>query len=236
MRSTRTIACLVSLVGLAGAASTRAQDGPPFAPGRQPGPPYRLGLVETTIGEVEIVPGVRARGVEILGVAPGSPAARSGLEPGDVILAANSARVNSPNDLRRALATSGGRLRLKVFDAGTEQVLVVLVRLGSPGPGPGDGPTPIIVTGRIKVGAVAIGGETTGTTLTASDGATYDLEFGPGGPPRNLPDGQFAVVSGLLRAGGGPERPGRQVIRVSGLRVVGGGRPRGPGVAVEEPL
>jgi hypothetical protein len=73
---------------------------------------------------------------------------------------------------------------------------------------------------------VAIGGETTGVTLAATDGVTYDLDFGATRPPDRAAEGRDAVVSGLLVAARGPERPNRRIIKVSGFRLIGGGRPR----------
>src|SRR5262249_32921880 len=146
----------------------------PFPP---PGrPPYRLGLVDSRPAEVDLVPGVRLSGLEVLGVVPGSPAARAGLRAGDVVLSADATRGVAPDDLRRAMAGSGGRLLLKVFEARSGQVLNMAVVLGPSGPGAG--PVPVTVTGRLRVGVMAVGGETTGTTLTAPDGRTYDLDFG----------------------------------------------------------
>jgi len=212
-------ACLLAWAGLAS-----AQVLPPI-PAPRPGlPPYRLGLIDSQTTEVEVIPGVRLRGLEVLGVIPGSPAGRAGLGAGDVILAANSARVIAPDDLRRAMAESGGWLRLKVFEARTEQVLNVTVALR-----PGADPMPITVVGRLQVGAAAIGAETTGFTLTTSDGRSYDLDFGAARPPDRGADGRVAAVSGVLRVSPGPERRGRRIIQVSHFRLVGGGRPRAEG-------
>ena len=175
-----------------------------------------------------MVPGVRLRGLEILGVVPGSPAGRVGLEAGDVILSVGLAGVVTPDDLRRALSGPDSRLRLKVFDLGTDQVLNVNVDLGPTNPGPF--PPPVTVMGRVKVDVLTVGGETTGITLTAADGKVYDLAFAAGHPPGREADGRFAVASGWLRAVPGPERPGRRVIRVEQFRLVGrAGSPGGVG-------
>jgi membrane-associated protease RseP (regulator of RpoE activity) len=229
MKRSRSVGSLGLFLGLSWAAIALAQ---------QPGSPlvmrpHRLGLVDSRPVEIELIPGVRLWGLEVLGVVPGSPAMRAGLKPGDVILAANSRRVDDPDDLRRVLAESGGLLRLKVFEARSEQVLNVPVVLEPPGPGPG--PVPITVTGRLKVGVMAIGGETTGITLTAEDGRAFDLDFGAGRPPGREVDGRLAFVSGWLKPGPGPERPGRRVIRVEDFRLIGG-RPRPEGDASRIPF
>ena len=201
-------------------------------------PPYRLGLVDSWTTRIEVVPDVPVAGLEVLGVVPGSPAARAGLGAGDVILSANAARIVAPDDLRRALGESRGRLLLKVFEARSEQVLNVTVLLGPTAPGGAPWPSPIAVAGRLRVGVVAIGAETTGVTLTTADGTTYDLDFGASRPPDRGSDGRDAVVSGVLaaRPRPGPERRDRRIIKVNHFRLIGGGRPRTQGVPKTEPF
>jgi membrane-associated protease RseP (regulator of RpoE activity) len=203
-----------------------AQFIPPIMP---PRPTYRLGLIDSRATEIEVIPGLPAKGLQILGVVPGSAAGRSGLHEGDVILSANSARIIVPDDLRRVMAGSGGFLRLKVFEIRTEQVLNVTVDLGSANPG--IGPVPITLTGRLKVGVMAIGGETTGVTLSTPDGQSYDLDFGAGRPPGRIADGREAVVSGTLTTARGPERPTRRLVKVNDFRLISGVRPRDKGDA-----
>jgi len=196
-------------------------------------PPLRLGLIDSRPAEVEVIPGVRLSGLEVLGVVPGSPAAQAGLDVGDVIFSANARRVVTPNDLRQVLATSEGWLRLKVFQARSEQVLNVNIALGPVPSGPG--PVPLVVTGRLRVGVFAVGGETTGTTLTTAAGKSYDLDFGTARPPGPESEGRTAVVTGLLRVSLGPELPGRQIIRVENFRLIGG-RPHAASTAIMAPF
>src|SRR5690348_16315456 len=100
---------------LAWAVPAPAQVLPPVPAPRPGSAPYRLGSVHSQTHRIRMDPGGRQGGLEVLGVIPGSPAGRAGLEAGDVILAANSARIIAPDDLRRVMAESGGWLRLKVF-------------------------------------------------------------------------------------------------------------------------
>lgn len=56
----------------------------------------------------------KVKGVEVVDIADGSTAASSGLRPGDIILSANRARVESVEDLQKAAAQSDQRLVLRV--------------------------------------------------------------------------------------------------------------------------
>jgi hypothetical protein len=233
-RVTRALGAAVGSVLLGWAALAPAQVAPSVPLPMPVAPPYRLGLIDSRTTEVQVIPGVALQGLEVLGVVPGSPAARSGLNAGDVVLSANSARVIAPEDLRRAMAGSWGQLHLKVFQARSEQVLNVTVVLGPAAPVPT--PLPVTLTGRLKVGVMAVGAETTGVTLTTADGTSYDLDFGAARPPDQGSDGRSAVVTGTLVRGTGPERPGRRVIKVSGFRLIERGRPRVEGGARSSPI
>ena len=68
-------------------------------------------------GEVE--------GVVVTEVAPGSPAARAGLEPGDVITAVNLRPVKRIRDIDRALEEAGRAVALKIWRDGREMLLVI---------------------------------------------------------------------------------------------------------------
>lgn len=79
------------------------------------------------------------------------------------------------------------------------------------------------VKGRLATGVVAIGGETTGTTITAGT-ITWDLDFGDkkdlAAQAEKL-DGQRVVVTGLARQVPGVTRGPRIIIRVETLKPAG---------------
>ena len=88
-----------------------------------------------------------------------------------------------------------------------------------PKPGEGDSKT-VEFTGIVQTGLVAIGGETTGTAISA-DGKTYELDF------RKRPklhamaetlNTRLAVVQGTLQRRMGVERGERWIIMVTGLK------------------
>jgi serine protease Do len=56
-----------------------------------------------------------ARGVVVAGTARGSPAARLGFRPGDIILRVNDAEIGSVADLRRAVAAHPDAWRLAIL-------------------------------------------------------------------------------------------------------------------------
>ena len=95
----------------------RAQNSPP-APSVQGAPipgKYRLGVwiepVSQWNGQSWIPSGLR-----IIGVNPGSPAERAGIQTGNVVTSVNGIRVTRPEDLLRALDNSGGRATLGLHD------------------------------------------------------------------------------------------------------------------------
>ncbi|HEU4565710.1 MAG TPA: PDZ domain-containing protein [Gemmatimonadaceae bacterium] len=53
-------------------------------------------------------------GVLVLNVGPATPAARAGLRPGDVIVAAGGEEIESPSELRDAIAGAGGSAKLRL--------------------------------------------------------------------------------------------------------------------------
>jgi hypothetical protein len=74
----------------------------------------------------------------------------------------------------------------------------------------------VVVVGRIRTGIVAIGGETTGTTIT-SKGITWELDLGNNlafaETAKNL-NGKQATVTGSLERRTGIEIPTRFIVTV----------------------
>lgn len=70
--------------------------------------------------------------LRITAVTPGSPAARAGLRPGETLLTAGQFSTGSTDDLRNAIAQSGGVLPMTVMD-GYGKVRSVTVYLGIAG-------------------------------------------------------------------------------------------------------
>lgn len=68
--------------------------------------------------------------VKVTEVEAGSPAAGAGLRPGIMILAANGKPMLHPNDLNDTVRTSGGALKVTVFDPGTGKKSTLDVNLG----------------------------------------------------------------------------------------------------------
>ena len=66
------------------------------------------------------------KGLVITMVDPGGPAAEAGLQPGDVIVEVNRQRVNSPEDVRTALAKSAGRPVLMLINRSGHSLFVTI--------------------------------------------------------------------------------------------------------------
>lgn len=75
------------------------------------------------------------------------------------------------------------------------------------------------VQGTLRTGIMAIGGETTGTTITAK-GVTWELDLGRGDDLRKKAEklnGKAALVRGELTRRGGVEIKERWIVKVSSL-------------------
>jgi hypothetical protein len=101
-------------------------------------------------------------------------------------------------------------------------VLLVLGVLGSrqaSSPPPAGDYIKVEILGTLRTGLVAIGGETTGTMVTAR-GARWELDLSrwPGGPAaaQSL-DGRRVVVKGSLEVRPGVERRERAIVTVTSL-------------------
>ena len=78
----------------------------------------------------------------------------------------------------------------------------------------------VTVIGKLTTGIVAIGGETTGTTITAN-GITWELDFGRNNDLRTAAEkwnGQHVLVRGQLSRRAGVEIRERWIVSVSPLR------------------
>jgi len=73
------------------------------------------------------------KGVVVSDLEPGSPAAQSGIQPGDIIEAINRHPVNSVTDFNRLAAEAKGQTLLRINRQGNGLFVVI-----SPGDGEGD--------------------------------------------------------------------------------------------------
>ena len=86
----------------------------------------------------------------------------------------------------------------------------------------GDESIEVVVRGTVKTGIMAIGGETTGVTITAR-GATWELDLGRDPELRRKADalsGRRAVVRGSLEVRRGVERRTRHIVTVTSIEPV----------------
>ncbi|KZD07339.1 DegQ family serine endoprotease [Oceanibaculum pacificum] len=92
-------------------------------------PSGRIGRALAGAEFEELKPGMNGYGVvdgvAVSQVAPGSPAARVGLRPGDVIMAVNREPVKSVEDLSRAIDKAGPVIALNLYRNGAELFVVV---------------------------------------------------------------------------------------------------------------
>ena len=103
---------------------------------------------------------------------------------------------------------------------------LLAVTMAIAGAGDGDDAIDVVVRGTLRTGVMAIGGETTGTTVTAR-GATWELDL------RGRPElasraeslsGRRVVVSGSLEARPAVARRQRWILTVKTLEPAPGGR------------
>jgi serine protease Do len=122
VRDTRTGKDTPVEVKLGGEESGTVGGAPVEAP-RTAGAGQRLGAV-TELVFYDVDPAAKVTEVE-----PGGPAARAGIEPGDVIVEANGAPVLHPKNLEEAVRKSGPTLKLMVVDPRTQKKTAVDVNL-----------------------------------------------------------------------------------------------------------
>jgi hypothetical protein len=78
----------------------------------------------------------------------------------------------------------------------------------------------VTVVGTLRTGVVAIGGETTGTTITAK-GIKWELNFGKNAELRAASEklnGKLVTVSGMLERRAGVEIKERWIVTVTSLK------------------
>ena len=139
----------------------------PRAPGRSLG----VSAEPVTIGQ--------RTAMKVVSVHPDSPAQKAGLEPGDVIVAANGVPITGAEALSSAVRKSGGNVSLTVRDSRTGKDTRVDVKLGGDDPSgaalpPADAPAPT-AAGR-RLGAV------TEIVFYDVDPAVKVTEVEPGSP------------------------------------------------------
>ena len=115
-----------------------AQPRPEPAPAQAPAPvPTRV--LGVKIEKVRL--GIRTTAIRVTEVQEGSPAAKAGLEPGDVIIAANETPVADLDQLNAAVQKSGPAMTLKVLDPRTRREVPVQVHLDGAAASPSVGPS-----------------------------------------------------------------------------------------------
>lgn len=98
-------------------------------------------------------------------------------------------------------------------------VLLLAVAAGSPAPA-ADESISVKVVGKLRAGVVAIGGETTGFTITAN-GVTWELDFGKNeelATAAEKLDEKLVVVEGTLQRRAGVEKKERWIVTVKELK------------------
>lgn len=105
----------------------------------------------------------------------------------------------------------------------------VLAAVGKPPSEDGES-IEVRVRGKVTGGMMAIGGETTGTTIQAR-GVTWELDFGGDDALRakaEALDGKMAFVTGSLEARPGVEIKTRWILRVDSIAAAGAAAPKTP--------
>jgi len=102
----------------------------------------------------------------------------------------------------------------------TQALLMILALGASPAPNPPSGDyIKVEIRGTLRAGMMAIGGETTGTVITAR-GATWELDLkgvAQGRQKAESLDGRAVLVKGALEIRPGVERRERAIVTVTSL-------------------
>jgi serine protease Do len=117
--------------------------------------------------------------MKVIGVEPGSPAEKAGIERGDVIVAANGAPVTGVEQLGAALGKSGPTLRLTVRDTRTGRDVPVDVNLGG---SPVADPNPIPTDPKLRTGGGGRLGAVTELVFFSTEAAVKVTEVEPNSP------------------------------------------------------
>lgn len=83
------------------------------------------GEVHRFLSGAKLEPRTDGHGIKVAGIEPGSPAQSAGLQPGDVIVAANRMEVRTLDDLKKAAKASQSRLLLQIVRGGSGMFLVL---------------------------------------------------------------------------------------------------------------
>ncbi len=106
---------------------------------------------------------------------------------------------------------------LKIGRAGVKTINGKSVAAKNPA---SENPTSVTIVGALRTGVFAVGGETTGTTVTAN-GVTWELDFGKNAALRKAAEklrGKKVAVQGRLERRHGVEVKERRIVTVTALR------------------
>jgi serine protease Do len=139
VNSGKTAAVKVDMSGIAAAEAPRRQPETAPAPTNAPVPGRVLGVKTEGVRL-----GLRTTALRVTDVQEGSPAAKAGIEKGDVIVQANGAPTGELQQLNAAIQSSGPVLTLTVRDSRTGKDVPVQVELGGAPANvpPGNSPAP----------------------------------------------------------------------------------------------
>ncbi len=140
-------------------------------------------------------------GAQLVAIENGYPAAKAGIQAGDIVTAANGHRVHSAADLIAAMkgVKPGDRVRLTLTQAGE----VTLPTVASPDL-PGRAVIGVSIDDAVRVGRIPIHvGFSTGDIGGPSAGLAFSLEIYDAMSGRHLLQGHRIAVTGELDLGGG---------------------------------